>query len=235
MSSGEPQVRAVMSEAFPSPGRSPRWRRVAVAGAAAAIVPLVFLGGFAAFVASLERSEREPSQRADAIVALTGGAQRIEDAVDLLDKGYAGRLLITGVNRRTSREAIQRMSPGQRRLFDCCVDLDYAALNTVGNAEMTERWARAQGFDDLILVTSDYHMPRTLLEFERFSPAPVIKPYAVVRPDLWTDDGSMPSGRGLKVLLVEYAKLLATRLRAATGMEGPTALDQAAHAAPRAS
>jgi hypothetical protein len=91
-------------------------------------------------VASIERLEREPASRTDAIVALTGGAERIGDAIDLLAKGYGRRLLITGVNERTSRDQIARLNPGQRRLFDCCVDLDYRARNTIGNAIETRRW-----------------------------------------------------------------------------------------------
>ena len=50
------------------------------------------------------------------------------------EQGYANRLLITGVNERTSRDQIARLNPGQRRLFDCCVDLDYRARNTTANA-----------------------------------------------------------------------------------------------------
>ena len=64
---------------------------------------LALFVGFLVFVDSLERSERPPKTRADGIVALTGGSQRIGDAIDLLAQGYAGRLLISGVNEHTSR------------------------------------------------------------------------------------------------------------------------------------
>src|SRR5690242_12786090 len=129
---------------------------------AAAGIILGFLG-FLCFVYSLDRFEQKPETRADGIVAMTGGAQRIGDAIDLLAKGYAKRLLISGVNEKTSREQISRLNPGQRQLFDCCVDLDYRARNTIGNAIETRRWAEANGFDAIIVVTSNYHMPRTLV------------------------------------------------------------------------
>ncbi len=145
--------------------------------------------GFFVFVASIDRYERSPSDRADAIVALTGGAERIGDAIDLLAKGYGGRLLITGVNERTSREEIARLNPGQRRLFDCCVDLDYRARNTIGNAIETRRWMRDNRFRSLIVVTSNYHMPRTLLELDNVLPAARKVPFAVVHgaahPESW--------------------------------------------------
>jgi hypothetical protein len=69
-----------------------------------ALVGLVGLGGFFVFVGSLERSEEPTPGKADGIVALTGGAERIADAIDLLAQGRGGRLLITGVNDKTTRE-----------------------------------------------------------------------------------------------------------------------------------
>ena len=119
---------------------------LALGSVALALLAFVFVAGFGflVFIASLDRYERDPQRRTDAIVALTGGAQRIGDAIDLLAKGYGRRLLITGVNERTSREEIARLNPGQRRLFDCCVDLDYRARNTIGNAIETRRWMERQ-------------------------------------------------------------------------------------------
>jgi uncharacterized SAM-binding protein YcdF (DUF218 family) len=194
------------------------------------------LGGFIRFAQDVATFGRAGGiGEADGIVVLTGGAERLDQAVDLLKRGKARRLLISGVNPGTTASTLSRLTETDRRLFDCCVDLDYAALNTVGNAEMTERWAREQGFDDLILVTSDYHMPRTLIEFERIAHVPTIRPYAVVRPDLWAGDSALPSGLGVKVLVVEYAKLIAARLRASAGLSGPAVLGEAVHVAHRES
>jgi len=171
---------------------------------------LIFLG-FLCFVYSLDRFEQKPETRADGIVALTGGAQRIGDAIDLLAKGYAKRLLISGVNERTSREEIARLNPGQRRLFDCCVDLDYRARNTIGNAIETRRWAERNGFDALIVVTSNYHMPRTLVELEHTLPNRQKIPYpvaATIDPHEWWRNPSTA-----RVLFVEYLKFLAVWVR----------------------
>jgi uncharacterized SAM-binding protein YcdF (DUF218 family) len=176
-----------------------------LAGAAAA------LAGFFAFVHSIDRSERSPAARTDAIVALTGGAQRIGDAIDLLERGYANRLLITGVNERTSREQIARLNPGQRRLFECCVDLDYRARNTIGNAIETRRWMKDNGFRSLIVVTSNYHMPRTLTELDHVLPGARKVPYPVtgaVDIDAWWRDADTA-----RLLAFEYLKLIAVYLR----------------------
>ncbi|MXQ11316.1 YdcF family protein [Microvirga makkahensis] len=167
--------------------------------------------GFLAFVYSLDRSERPPETRADGIVALTGGAQRIGDAIDLLAKGYAKRLLISGVNERTSRDQISRLNPGQRQLFECCVDLDYRARNTIGNAIETRRWTERNGFDTIIIVTSNYHMPRTLVELDHALPNLQKIPYpvaATIDPhDWWSNPATA------KVLALEYLKLLAVWVR----------------------
>jgi uncharacterized SAM-binding protein YcdF (DUF218 family) len=171
---------------------------------------LVFLG-FLAFVYHLDRFEQKPETRADGIVAMTGGAQRIGDAIDLLAQGYAKRLLISGVNERTNRDQISNLNPGQRRLFDCCVDLDYRARNTIGNAIETRRWAEANGFDAIIVVTSNYHMPRTLAELDHALPNLQKIPYpvaATIDPHDWWRNPSVA-----KVLFMEYLKFLAVVVR----------------------
>ncbi|WQO27114.1 YdcF family protein [Microvirga lotononidis] len=175
-----------------------------------AILVIGFLG-FLGFVYSLDRFEQPPETRADGIVAMTGGAQRIGDAIDLLAKGYAKRLLISGVNENTSRDQIARLNPGQRRLFDCCVDLDYRARNTIGNAIETRRWAEANSFDTIIVVTSNYHMPRTLVELEHALPNLQKIPYpvaATIDPHEWWHKPAVA-----RLVFTEYVKFLAVWIR----------------------
>jgi uncharacterized SAM-binding protein YcdF (DUF218 family) len=167
--------------------------------------------GFLVFVYSLDRFEQKPETRADGIVAMTGGAQRIGDAIDLLAQGYAKRLLISGVNEKTSRDEISRLNPGQRRLFECCVDLDYRARNTIGNAIETRRWAERNHFSALIVVTSNYHMPRTLVELNHALPNMQKIPYpvaATIDPHEWWHNPATA-----RVLFSEYLKFLAVWLR----------------------
>ncbi len=179
---------------------------------AAAAAAAFLAAGFLGFVAGIARTEAPPAARADAIVALTGGAERIDNAIDLLEEGYGRRLLISGVNERTSRGSIARLNPGQRRLVECCVDLDYRARNTIGNAIETRRWLHEHGFRSLIVETSSYHMPRTLLELDNALPGLRKVPYAVV------SDGGDPKGwwrnpAVARLLATEYVKYLAARLR----------------------
>ena len=97
-------------------------------------------------------------------MVLTGGTSRVTDALELLAAGRGKRLLITGVNPGTTTGDIARQTVDYGRLLNCCVDLDYSALNTLGNAVETRRWAIDHDFKSLIVVTSTYHMPRALAE-----------------------------------------------------------------------
>ncbi|MCC0806057.1 YdcF family protein [Methylobacterium sp. W2] len=161
---------------------SPRLKRLGyLALGLGTVATLALVAGFLIFAESIARDERTLDGRADGIVVLTGGAQRIGDAIDLLAGGYGRRLLITGVNERTSRDEIARLNPSQRHWIECCVDLDYRARNTIGNAIETRRWMRQHRFNTVAVVTSNYHMPRTLVELDhalmgkdRVLPHPVI-------------------------------------------------------------
>ncbi|WP_375464702.1 YdcF family protein [uncultured Methylobacterium sp.] len=188
----------------------PATRAVLGAGGLAA---LALAAGFLAFVAGLERSERVPQGRADGIVALTGGAQRIGDAIDLLSNGYGRRLLITGVNARTSRDEIARLNPTQAHWIACCVDLDYRARNTIGNAIETRRWMRQHRFSTVAVVTSNYHMPRTLIELDHaLRGADRILPHPVIAEGF--DAGSWwSSPAAARLLAAEYVKFLASWVR----------------------
>ncbi|MCJ2057706.1 YdcF family protein [Methylobacterium sp. J-048] len=174
---------------------------------------LVLFAGFLAFVSVLARHERYPADRADGIVALTGGAQRIGDAIDLLAGGYGRRLLITGVNERTSRDEIARLNPTQRTLIACCVDLDYRARNTIGNAIETRRWMRAHRFSTVAVVTSNYHMPRTLIELDHaLQDSDRVLPHPVVTEGLDADRW-WQSPPAAKLLASEYVKFLVSWVR----------------------
>lgn len=188
-----------------------RWaRNLILTGAVAGSV--VLAGGFWLFVAALERTESLVREPVDGIVALTGGADRINEAVDLLMRGRGARLLITGVNEKTTREELSRVHPDARSAFACCVDLDYRALNTIGNAEQTRLWARQHGFRSLLIVTSTYHMPRTLAEIGHVLPDVKIFAHSVV-PETMDIDGWWREPQLAKLLAFEYVKYVAAVAR----------------------
>ena len=150
------------------------------------IVGLMWLVGlfvFADRVRSLTPAA-EPA-RADAIVALTGpSAERVNAAIRLLEHDKGDRVLISGVNPEVRRQELRALTPGSDKLFNCCVDLGFEAENTVGNAQEIGAWARSRGYERLIVVTSDYHMPRSLLEIRSVAPGIKLTPYAIETPSL---------------------------------------------------
>ena len=173
----------------------------------AVIIASFLIGGFFIFVSTIPRIE--PSRvSGDAIVALTGGAERLNDAFDLLDQGRARHLLISGVNPDTREQQIVRLHPQSRRWIDCCVELGRRALNTAGNAVETRQWVRQHGFEAVIVVTSGWHMRRSLLELQRSIPEVILVPYPVIAEGADEDSWWREPGN-LRLLVAEYVKYLA--------------------------
>src|SRR5215813_9302570 len=192
--------------------RRPRgWLRATIVGALA--VAFVSAGlGFIGFVSQLRGAEERPARNADGIVVLTGGSSRVSDAMELLSAGYGKRLLISGVHPTIAASDISRSLQDSQALFHCCVDLDYSAVNTRSNAAETRRWAHERGFKSLIVVTSNYHMPRTIVEFSHAMPDVSLAPFAVVG-DRWRDEPWWTSGTTLRLLVSEYVKYVAAKVR----------------------
>ena len=196
---------------------------------------LVAALGFVGFLSKLRYVESEPERRADGIVVLTGGSLRVSDAMELLAAGYGKRLLISGVNPTIAAGDISRLLQENQALFHCCVDLDHSAVNTRSNAAEARRWAHEQGFKSLILVTSNYHMPRAILELSHAMPDITLVPFAVIG-DQWRDEPWWTSGATLRLLLSEYAKYVAAELRvlgADLGIDFASDSDQPVSSPPR--
>ena len=174
---------------------------------AAIVGALALAGGFFWFAAQIADGEVTLKRDADGIVALTGAAARIPDAIELLASERGKRLLITGVHRATSASEIARLTPLYSKYFSCCIDLDRSALNTFGNALETKRWTREHNFTSLIVVTSNWHMPRAMAEIAHQLPDVLLIPYPVisekVRTEPWWESLSTAT-----FLVAEYLKYL---------------------------
>lgn len=167
--------------------------------------------GFAVFVSSLSSAWSLP-EKADAIVVLTGGRQRLTGAVELLERGKADRLLISGVNAITTKDDIRAFLDADDTLFACCVDIGYAALDTIGNAKETAQWVRSNQFSSLIVVTANYHMPRSLLEIRKALDDVEIYPYAIESDRIVVNRWLLEPKTTL-FLAREYNKYLASAVR----------------------
>lgn len=177
--------------------------------------------GFAFFADHVSRlAPPAASTRAEGIIVLTGGSQRIQAAIDLLEEGKGKRLLISGVNPQTSRDLLRKATGAESPLFNCCVDIDIAALDTIGNADEGAKWINRNHFASVILVTNNYHMPRSIMELKRKSSDVAIIAWPVVNTPL--EDGSwMAKPEAVRVIFIEYVKYLAAVARGVGDIESP--------------
>jgi uncharacterized SAM-binding protein YcdF (DUF218 family) len=191
------------------------WLRGIVLALVAAGV-LAFGLGFWGFARSVQQAAPpDPFPEADGIVALTGGStDRLTTAMDLLASGHGRRLLISGVNPKVTDKEMAALLHGGDKLFKCCVDVGRRAEDTLGNAAETAAWANRNGFETLIVVTDNYHMPRSLAELRIAMPRTKLVPYPVKarisRAPVWQND----LGAAAR-LAGEYTKYLVIRVREA--------------------
>jgi uncharacterized SAM-binding protein YcdF (DUF218 family) len=185
------------------------------------LVVAIWVGGLVLFVSDLPGKVEAPERHTDAIVVATGGSERLEEGIRLLNSGLAQKLFISGVNSGTRLpDVIASLPPDAQKpsisLMICCIVAGHAADSTLGNAAETAAWMRDQRFHSLRLVTADYHMPRSLFEFHRAMPgaeliAHPVFPDQVRRESWWRSPGTA------SLLISEYDKFLVALLRAALG------------------
>ena len=112
----------------------------------------------------------DPSGEADgvdAVVVLAGGrGERIDTALALVDEGAAVNLVISAGDRAWDGwDAIEPLCAGDIGVRVWCVDP--SPDSTRGEAATIAAFAEDRGWDRLALVTSDYHLRRAALHFDR--------------------------------------------------------------------
>jgi len=175
--------------------------------ALAFIIVFGLLAGFAGYAGHVSALAPPDDVEADAIIVLTGGEGRLQTAVELLESGAGDRVLISGVNPDVSEEAVRSTANIDPELFACCIDLGREAADTVGNAREAVSWAEANGFSRIIIVTSDYHMPRAILELRALMPDHDLVAWPVHSSRPWTN------ATAARRWALEYLKFSAVFLR----------------------
>jgi uncharacterized SAM-binding protein YcdF (DUF218 family) len=165
-----------------------------------------FIGGFFYFVNLVPNSQSDRGDIiTDAAVVLTGGKMRIEEGLNLLEEGKTRRVFISGVG---SDKLIQQIRNRTNIININKIELGKLATSTRGNALETKAWLRKNNIKTISLVTANYHMPRSLLEFRHYLDSDVeIIPHpsftsSFHRKEYWLHVNS------IKILLLEYCKTL---------------------------
>jgi uncharacterized SAM-binding protein YcdF (DUF218 family) len=151
---------------------------------------------------------------AQAVTTLTGASDaRIVAGVRLAETLHVP-LLISGVHIDTRPADIARIAGVTEGDIQCCVTLGRAAATTAGNGMEVAEWARRRQVTRIVVVTSEYHMDRAMLELRHAMPEAEFLPYAVtstkVAPRNWYKDGATA-----RRLFEEWAKYRIARLRLA--------------------
>ena len=167
---------------------------------------LLWLGGFGWFLRAVQEDSADNSAT-DAIVVLTGGAERVETGFRLLEEGLAPRLFISGVHPDARLADLARGAGADPARLAGRVELGHAAASTRGNAVEIAAWAKTREITTIRLVTAGYHMPRARSELRRTMPELRVVPHSVTPPRL-RDEGAFWRWQNWGLLLSEYCKFL---------------------------
>ena len=176
------------------------------------LAALAWLGGLIWFATTVPQQVEDVATITDAIVVLTGGSERLDTGLSLLRQRLGAKLFVSGVYRGLDVNELLRLSRQKPDEVECCIVLGYAADNTQGNANETAAWIHNQGFHSLRLVTANYHMRRSLLEFHFAMPDVTIIPHPVFPDTVKQGQWWMWPGTA-HLLASEYDKFLAAQIR----------------------
>ncbi len=180
------------------------------------LILLFWLGGFLLFtndVVTMPTNIIDPALKADGIVVLTGGTERVPMGLELLQGGYAPRLLISGVDPRANPTQFIQNHPARVKM-ECCITLGVFAEDTHGNAKEAAGWMQKYNMKSIIMVTANYHMRRALLEFHQALPHNLVYHVAVNPSIAHIDEWWLHPGTA-GMLMEEYAKYIVATLKAA--------------------
>lgn len=164
-------------------------------------------GGYVVYTyAALSATSLSPATKSDAIIVLTGGKNRVQDALILLHDGIADDLFISGAHKNVGVSDIETLWQGEGE-FPCCVTLGHKAGTTRENAQESRQWIESRNIRTITLVTAHYHMPRAYLEFRALMPDLTIRPYIITPPEF-----TMSHSRFWSITLAEYHKFLYRRI-----------------------
>ena len=153
------------------------------------------------------------------IVILTGGANRIKDGLKIIQdfknsKNINYKILVSGTGMGFTKSSLKKkLGPNfNSQLIQCCIDLDGVSKNTLTNASETFKWTSKNDIKEFILITSNYHMPRAILEFKNVMPNLKIYTF-VITPKKHDIKNWLSSYQTFSLVFTEYCKFIIASLR----------------------
>ena len=159
------------------------------------------------------------SKKSSNIVILTGGTNRINDGLKIINKfekssTFNSKILVSGTGKGFTKISLEKKLSFDfdLDLIKCCVELDSISTNTYSNAYETLKWAKKNNIKKFILITSNYHMPRAFLEFKNRMPNLKIFTYPIT-PNKHDVKMWLSSFQTFSLIFSEYCKYLIAKLR----------------------
>lgn len=172
----------------------------------------IWFGGLVWFAWTIPDEPAKDQRATHVIVVLTGGSGRLQEGFELLMRNKAEKLFISGVYRGLDVAELLKIGRQIPKEVECCVVLGYDADDTAGNARETAAWMTQEGFRSLRLVTANYHMRRSLLEFRHALPNTLIIPNPIF-PETFKQDGWWRWPGTTSLIATEYTKFLFAQMR----------------------
>ena len=168
-------------------------------------VVCIWIAGLFLFANKINNYSMDNQSLTDAIVVLTGGRNRIAEGIELLENNFSDKLFISGVSKNVKLEDLEEKINKKISKKDK-IEIGYKASNTIENAQEVLSWIKENKINSIRLVTSNYHILRSLEEFRAHNNDVKIIPHPVYSPNVseewWKNWGTF------RLLFMEYNKFL---------------------------
>lgn len=161
-------------------------------------------------------SDKSGCQKADVVIAVSGGdtSARAQEAIDLYENGWASRLIFSGAAADTSgpsNAAVMRSQAIGQGVPESAITIEQQSKTTEQNASKTSDILSSDDIHTAIVVTSAYHMKRTVMEFRLNAPHVTFRSHPVANDDQWSSAWWWTTPNGWYLAVSEIAKIVAIK------------------------